>query len=80
MAARTTARQWRHAAIGLRDQARLFEERAQALEESAEQAPVVEVTPEAEALIRSKGKRMQISTNASGLQLDMLDASETPDV
>jgi hypothetical protein len=67
----TTARQWREAALALREHAQKFERTAEKLE--ADEAVVVEVTPEAEELIRSQGKTMHIGTNDSGLQLDMLE-------
>jgi len=72
--AETTAQQWRAAALALREQAQKFERTAEKIE--AGERPAVEVTPEAEELIRSEGKTMHIGTNPSGLQLDMLERSD----
>lgn len=66
-----TARQWRDAAMGLRDHAAKFERLAAAAE--ADEAPVIEVTLDAEDLIRGEGKTLRISTDErGGLQLDMI--------
>ena len=65
-----TARQWRDAAMGLRDQAEKFERLAAAAE--ADKAPGVEVTLDAEDLIRAEGETLRISTNEVGLQRDMI--------
>lgn len=64
--AETSARQWRQAAMALRDHAAKFEQLAEAAEAVNPSVAVI-VTPEAEALMRREGRVFTIDADENGL-------------